>query len=87
MHDLPRVVADTAVGKVVDVVFSAPFDQWRSLFSYLLPAHLLKDAPGGWTNGLSSGLPVSANRYKVMSVDRTTGEIALQPASRVAVPA
>ena len=46
--------------------------------SYLLPAHLLKDAPGGWTAALNAGIPVSANRYKVISVDRTTGEITLQ---------
>ena len=65
-------------GKVVDVEFSAPFADWRTLFNYLLPAHLLKDAPGGWTAALNAGIPVSANRYKVISVDRTTGEITLQ---------
>jgi ABC-type transport system substrate-binding protein len=65
-------------GKVVDVVFSAPFADWRTLFSNLLPAHLLKDAPGGWASALSAGIPVSANRYKLASVDRTTGEITLQ---------
>jgi ABC-type transport system substrate-binding protein len=65
-------------GKVVDVVFSAPFAGWRTLFSDLLPAHLLKDAPGGWASALTAGIPVSANRYKLASVDRTTGEITLQ---------
>ena len=33
-------------GKVVEVAFGKPFPGWRSLFANLLPAHLLKDAPG-----------------------------------------
>lgn len=77
-YRLIRDVRSREGGKVVDVVFSAPFADWRTLFADLLPAHLLKDAPGGWSAALNTGIPVSANRYKVVSVDRTTGEITLQ---------
>lgn len=77
-YRLIKEVRSREGGKVVDVEFSSPFADWRTLFPYLLPAHLLKDAPGGWSAGLDAGIPVSANRYKVASVDRITGEITLQ---------
>ena len=77
-YRLIKQVRSREAGKVVDVEFSSPFADWRTLFGYLLPAHLLKDAPGGWTAAMNAGIPVSANRYKVISVDRTTGEITLQ---------
>lgn len=64
-------------GKTVDVEFAGPFPDWPTLFSPLLPAHILKDAPGGWTDGLDGGIPVSANRYKMTSFDAVTGEITL----------
>ena len=64
-------------GKTVDVEFAGPFPDWPTLFSPLLPAHILKDAPGGWTDGLDGGIPVSANRYKMASFDAVTGEITL----------
>lgn len=64
-------------GKSVDVVFSRVVPDWMSLFSPLLPSHILKDSPGGWTTGLASGLPVSGNRYKMLSYDTVTGEITL----------
>ena len=64
-------------GKTVEVEFSAPLQYWLSLFSPLLPSHLLKDSPGGWEGGLSGGLPVSGNRYKMVDYDTTTGEITL----------
>lgn len=65
-------------GKVVDVQFIRRFPAWRTLFGKLLPAHILKDAPGGWAGGLAAGLPVSGSRYKMASVDTVTGEITLQ---------
>ena len=40
--------------KVVQVTFSQPYPGWRSLFNDLLPAHLLKDAPGGWAGALAN---------------------------------
>ncbi len=64
-------------GKSVDVQFVHPVADWMTLFSPLLPSHILKDAPGGWTAGLAGGLPVSGNRYKMQSNDAVTGEITL----------
>src|SRR4051794_14609646 len=43
-------------GKSVDVSFVHPVADWAGLFSPLLPSHLLKDSPGGWTQGLAAGI-------------------------------
>ena len=64
-------------GKSVDVKFAHPVADWLTLFSPLLPAHILKDSPGGWTEGLATAIPVSGNRYKMQSNDAVTGEITL----------
>ncbi len=64
-------------GKTAVVVFRAPFQDWRELFSALLPSHTLKDAPGGWTDALDFILPVSGNRYKFTDLDTTTNEATL----------
>ena len=64
-------------GKSVDVTFSHPLADWQTLFSTLLPAHILKDSPGGWTQGLTSGIPVSGSRYKMEAYDPVTGQISL----------
>ena len=66
-----RLITDVrsrAAGKAVDVVFAQPYPAWKTLFSDLLPAHLLKDAPGSWTGALD-GVPASGGPFAV-SVDR-----------------
>jgi ABC-type transport system substrate-binding protein len=65
-------------GKTAEVVFHRPYSGWRTLFRYLLPAHLLKDAPGGWNTGLDAGVPVSGGPFTMTSVDRSRGEILLE---------
>jgi ABC-type transport system substrate-binding protein len=65
-------------GKTVTVTFGKPFPAWRSLFSDLLPAHLLKDAPGGFANGLSDGFPAAAGPFDIKSLDTGGGEIVLE---------
>ncbi len=75
-----RLITDVrsrAAGKAVDVVFSQPYPAWKTLFANLLPAHLLKDAPGSWTGALTNGLPASGGAFRVVSVDRARGEILL----------
>ncbi|MFC5993939.1 ABC transporter family substrate-binding protein [Pseudonocardia hispaniensis] len=75
-----RLITDVrsrAGGKAVDVVFSRPYPQWQQLFSGLLPAHILKDAPGSWTGALAGGLPASGGPFRIVSVDRARGEIQL----------
>lgn len=70
-------IDSTDAGKRVEVVFDAAVADWPSLFSPLLPAHILRDAPGGFAGALSGGIPVSAGPLRVTSVDRVTGLISL----------
>jgi ABC-type transport system substrate-binding protein len=75
-----RLITDVrsrAGGKAVDVVFSQPYPGWQELFSGLLPAHLLKDAPGSWIGATAGGLPSSGGPFKVATFDRARGEIVL----------
>jgi ABC-type transport system substrate-binding protein len=65
-------------GKVVQVTFSAPYPGWRSLFANLLPAHLLKDAPGGWDQVLETGFPATAGPFSIKQLDVPRGEIVLE---------
>jgi ABC-type transport system substrate-binding protein len=65
-------------GKTVEVTFSKPYPGWRSLFRNLLPAHLLKDAPGGWTNALRNNFPATAGPYMVKTLDNDRGEVVLE---------
>lgn len=65
-------------GKTVQVVFAQPYPAWRGLFSDMVPAHLLKDLPGGFETGLTDDLPVSGSRFKVSTVDRGRGQILLE---------
>ena len=76
-YQLITDVRSRAGGKAVDVVFSQPYPAWQELFSGLLPAHLLKDAPGSWIGATAGGLPTSGGPFKVSSVDRGRGEIVL----------
>ncbi len=76
-YQLITDVRSRAGGKAVDVVFSQPYGAWQQLFSGLLPAHLLKDAPGSWIGATTGGLPTSGGPFKVASVDRARGEIVL----------
>ncbi|HKR52032.1 MAG TPA: ABC transporter family substrate-binding protein [Pseudonocardiaceae bacterium] len=64
-------------GKTAEVIFHRPYAGWRTLFRHLLPAHLLKDAPGGWSKGLDAGLPVSGGPFAMVSVDPSRGEMML----------
>ncbi|WP_367132289.1 ABC transporter family substrate-binding protein [Saccharothrix sp. HUAS TT1] len=69
-------------GKVVEVVFSEPYPGWRSLFHDLLPAHLLKDAPGGWAAALADSFPATAGPFAVRTLDQPRGEIVLERSDR-----
>lgn len=64
-------------GKTVEVQFSQPLPDWQTLFSPLLPSHLMKDFPGGWGAALTAEIPISANRYRMTSYDPVTGQVAL----------
>ena len=75
-----RLITDVrsrAGGKAVDVVFAEPYPAWQGLFSDLLPAHLLKDAPGSWVGALLGGLPASGGPFRLATVDAGRGEVVL----------
>lgn len=68
--------------KAIQVVFSKPYPAWRSLFDNLLPGHLLKDAPGGWTGALAESFPATAGPFDIKSLDLQGGEIVLERSDR-----
>ncbi|MDN5857247.1 MAG: ABC transporter substrate-binding protein [Pseudonocardia sp.] len=76
-YRLITAVRSRAGGKAVDVEFARPYPAWKHLFSGLLPAHLLKDAPGSWVGALRNGLPASGGPFKVGAVDRARGQVVL----------
>lgn len=65
-------------GKVVEVVFSKPYPGWRTLFDNLLPAHILKDAPGGWQGALRTNFPTTGGPFTVKTLDNDRGEVVLE---------
>ena len=69
-------------GKTIQVAFSKPYPGWRSLFNDLLPAHLLKDAPGGWNTALADNFPATAGPFQVETFDQGAGQIVLQRSDR-----
>nr|WP_184927704.1 ABC transporter family substrate-binding protein [Saccharothrix ecbatanensis] len=75
-------IASREGGKVVEVVFTRPYPGWRSLFHNLLPAHLLKDAPGGWSTALADSFPATAGPFAVRTLDQPRGEIVLERSDR-----
>lgn len=77
-YQLVDDVSSSAGGKTVTVRFSAAYPAWQQLFAGLLPSHVLKDAPGGFTGALDDAITFSGSRYAVASVDTDRGEILLQ---------
>ena len=64
-------------GKTVEVEFSTPYADWRTLFSPLLPARALKAEPGGFVGSLSTGIPVAGGPYRMTSYEPITGLVTL----------
>ncbi|KAA2264102.1 ABC transporter family substrate-binding protein [Solihabitans fulvus] len=71
-------IASRDSGKTVEVSFAKPYPGWRSLFGGLMPAHLLKDAPGGWPAVLADSFPATGGPFAVRTLDRDRGEIQLE---------
>ena len=65
-------ITTTAGGKIVDVEFSQRVDDWRELFHYLLPAHLMNTPFAA-----ARELPASAGRYHIDGVDWARGKVTL----------
>jgi ABC-type transport system substrate-binding protein len=77
-YELISGISARAGGTTVVVSFEEPYPAWRNLFSDLLPAHLLKDAPGGWSGALATGYPASGGPFQVGSVAVARGQVVLR---------
>src|SRR3984893_10592455 len=52
-YDLITGVQSVEGGKTAVVTFSQRYPAWRELFNDILPAHIVKDVPGGFASGLA----------------------------------
>jgi ABC-type transport system substrate-binding protein len=76
-YDVITGVQSVDGGKTAVVTFSQTYPAWRELFSDLLPAHIVKDVPGGFASGLSRALPVTGGQFRVDNIDPQRDEILL----------
>ncbi|MGJ6122795.1 ABC transporter family substrate-binding protein [Mycolicibacterium sp. Y3] len=76
-YDLITGVQSVEGGKTAVVTFSQPYPAWRELFNDLLPAHIVKDVPGGFGAGLVRTMPVTGGQFRVDSIDPQRDEILL----------
>nr|WP_304442205.1 ABC transporter family substrate-binding protein [Mycobacterium sp. 3519A] len=76
-YDLITGVQSIDGGKTAVVTFSQPYPAWRELFNNILPAHIVKDVPGGFAAGLARALPVTGGQFRVESIDPQRDEILL----------
>jgi ABC-type transport system substrate-binding protein len=76
-YDLITGVQSIDGGKQAVVTFARPYPAWRELFSNILPAHIVKDVPGGFPAGLARTLPVTGGQFRVESIDPQRDEILL----------
>lgn len=74
-YDLITAVQSLEGGKQAVVTFAQPYPAWRELFSDLLPAHIVKDVPGGFSSGLARALPVTSGQFRVENIDPQRDEI------------
>ncbi len=76
-YDLITGVQSIEGGKTAVVTFSQPYPAWRELFNDILPAHIVKDIPGGFASGLARALPVTGGQFRVENIDPQREEIML----------
>jgi ABC-type transport system substrate-binding protein len=74
-YDLITGVQSLEGGKQAVVTFAQPYPAWKELFSDILPAHIVKDVPGGFAAGLARALPVTAGQFRVENIDPQRDEI------------
>ncbi|BBY75926.1 putative monoacyl phosphatidylinositol tetramannoside-binding protein LpqW [Mycolicibacterium parafortuitum] len=76
-YDLITGVQSVEGGKTAVVTFAQPYPAWRELFNDILPAHIVKDVPGGFAAGLTQALPVTGGQFRVDTIDPQRDEILL----------
>ena len=74
-YDLITGVQSLEGGKQAVVTFVQPYPAWKELFNNLLPAHIVKDVPGGFAAGLARALPVTGGQFRVENIDPQRDEI------------
>jgi ABC-type transport system substrate-binding protein len=74
-YDLITGVQSIEGGKQAVVTFAQPYPAWKELFNNLLPAHIIKDVPGGFPAGLARALPVTGGQFRVENIDPQRDEI------------
>jgi ABC-type transport system substrate-binding protein len=74
-YDLITGVQSLEGGKQAVVTFAQPYPAWKELFSNILPAHIVKDVPGGFVAGLARALPVTGGQFRVENIDPQRDEI------------
>jgi ABC-type transport system substrate-binding protein len=74
-YDLITGVQSLEGGKQAVVTFAQPYPAWKELFSNILPAHIVKDVPGGFAAGLARALPVTGGQFRVETIDPQRDEI------------
>jgi len=74
-YDLITGVQSVDGGKTAAVTFIQPYPAWRELFNNLLPAHIVKDVPGGFPAGLARTMPVTGGQFRVDAIDPQRDEI------------
>ncbi|WP_170874398.1 ABC transporter family substrate-binding protein [Mycobacterium sp. IS-1264] len=74
-YDLITGVQSLEGGKQAVVTFAQPYPAWKELFSDILPAHIVKDVPGGFAAGLARALPVTGGQFRVENIDPQRDEI------------
>jgi ABC-type transport system substrate-binding protein len=74
-YDLITGVQSLEGGKQAVVTFAQPYPAWKELFTNILPAHIVKDVPGGFAAGLARALPVTGGQFRVESIDPQRDEI------------
>jgi ABC-type transport system substrate-binding protein len=76
-YDLITGVQSIDGGKQAVVTFARPYPAWRELFNNIVPAHIVKDVPGGFPAGLARALPVTGGQFRVENIDPQRDEILL----------
>jgi ABC-type transport system substrate-binding protein len=74
-YDLITGVQSLEGGKQAVVTFAQPYPAWKELFNNLLPAHIVKDAPGGFAAGLARAMPVTGGQFRVENIDPQRDEL------------
>ncbi|WP_420714665.1 ABC transporter substrate-binding protein [Mycobacterium sp. Aquia_213] len=74
-YDLITGVQSLEGGKQAVVTFGQSYPAWKELFNDLLPAHIVKDVPGGFAAGLVRSLTVTGGQFRVENIDPQRDEI------------